>query len=328
MTITVEFDPPQPGDSREVFNNKAFDTVAKFNPWSQQANALALEVNNDAATAEAGAEIVNAVVNFRGAWDDLTGALSVPASCAHASGYWILLESVADVTAHEPGVSAVWAMYESDFARLSGADFTGPITVPAGASGSQAPRASEVALLAGAAFTGPITVPAGATGEQAVRASEAQWSAPVIVPASGSAVDITGVPSAVREIRIFLYNVEFPASSNLLLNLGHAGGIQETGYVANGVLSTPTASTSGTPNYLAFPIRILESADSIAIGEIRLFNSSSMEWSISGYVWSTLGDKIFQPSGRVTLLGILDRLRIKTQTGSFMGGSFYVSWRY
>lgn len=143
MTITVEFDPPQPGDSREVFNNKAFDTVAKLNPWSQQANALALEVNNDAATAEAGAEIVNSVVNFRGAWDDLTGALSVPASCAHASGYWILLESVADVTAHEPGVSAVWAMYESDFARLSGADFTGPITVPAGASGAQVPQAQE-----------------------------------------------------------------------------------------------------------------------------------------------------------------------------------------
>lgn len=145
MNITVEFDPPQPGDSREVFNSKAFDTVAKFNPWSQQANALALEVNDDAATAEAGAEIVNAVVNFRGPWDDLTGALSVPASCSHASGYWILLESVADVTAHEPGVSAVWAMYESDFARLSGADFTGPITVPAGASGAQVPQAQEVA---------------------------------------------------------------------------------------------------------------------------------------------------------------------------------------
>lgn len=143
MPITVVFDPPLPGDSREIFNTKAFDTVAKFNPWSSQANDLASGANADALAATAAAEIANSVAHFRGPWSSLSGPLDVPASCSHDSGYWLLLESVADVTAHEPGVSAVWALYDSDFARLTGADFAGPVTVPAGASGAQVPQAQE-----------------------------------------------------------------------------------------------------------------------------------------------------------------------------------------
>ena len=58
--------------------------------------------------AEAARDIAAAAANFRGAWSSLSGALSVPASVHHAGRLWVLLTSVSDVTAHEPGVSAVW----------------------------------------------------------------------------------------------------------------------------------------------------------------------------------------------------------------------------
>ena len=46
--------------------------------------------------------------NFRGQWNFLTGPISIPASTLWDDTYWMLIESVANVTAHEPGVSAVW----------------------------------------------------------------------------------------------------------------------------------------------------------------------------------------------------------------------------
>lgn len=46
--------------------------------------------------------------NFRGQWNFLTGPISIPASTLWDDAYWMLIESVTDVTAHEPGISPVW----------------------------------------------------------------------------------------------------------------------------------------------------------------------------------------------------------------------------
>lgn len=46
--------------------------------------------------------------NYKGAWSTLSGALAIPASASHSGKLWLLTASVADVTAHTPGVSANW----------------------------------------------------------------------------------------------------------------------------------------------------------------------------------------------------------------------------
>lgn len=48
------------------------------------------------------------IVSFKGVWNMLTGALSLPASVLWENQNWQLLENVADVTLHEPGVSDKW----------------------------------------------------------------------------------------------------------------------------------------------------------------------------------------------------------------------------
>lgn len=60
-----------------------------------------------------------------------------------------------------------------------GADFSGPVTVPAGATGSQVPRSSEVVHMTGAetiagvkTFSSKPVVPAGATGAEVPQAQE------------------------------------------------------------------------------------------------------------------------------------------------------------
>lgn len=55
----------------------------------------------------------------------------------------------------------------------TGDTMTGPLSVPAGASGAQVPQAQEVVPLTGnVTMTGPLSVPAGASGAQVPQAQE------------------------------------------------------------------------------------------------------------------------------------------------------------
>ena len=113
---------PLPADSTTEFNAKAFAFVGALGPFVTEANALALEVENDAvaaAASEAAAAISAAsaasaatasasAANFKGEWSTLSGALAIPASVSKSGTIWALTESVADVAAEVPGVSAKW----------------------------------------------------------------------------------------------------------------------------------------------------------------------------------------------------------------------------
>jgi hypothetical protein len=122
MAITPLPDAPLPTDSTAEFNSKAFAFVAALDPFVTETNALALEVDSDrvaAAASETAAAISAAAAataatasagaaNFKGEWSTLSGALAIPASVSKSGTIWTLTESVADVTAEVPGVSAKW----------------------------------------------------------------------------------------------------------------------------------------------------------------------------------------------------------------------------
>lgn len=103
VPLTPLATPPDPND-RSTFDARAYPftvsqqtMVGEFN-----ANVPAL---NDAATAASGAL---AASHYKGAWSTLTGPLAIPATVVHNGSLYMLLESVADVTAEVPGVSANW----------------------------------------------------------------------------------------------------------------------------------------------------------------------------------------------------------------------------
>ena len=73
---------------------------------ANSANAAQLSANasaesaSDAAAAQAAAE---SIANFKGEYGTLSGPLSMPATVLYESGFWVLLNDLADVTASVPG---------------------------------------------------------------------------------------------------------------------------------------------------------------------------------------------------------------------------------
>jgi hypothetical protein len=140
MTISTLPPAPEPSDSPQDFNNKAFAFVAALDGFVTEANQLASDVNDDAVAAaqsasdattngaaqvalaeaeadrakdeadraELAADSAAGSANFKGEWSTLTGSLNIPASVSHNDQIWILEENVADVTLEEPGVSTKW----------------------------------------------------------------------------------------------------------------------------------------------------------------------------------------------------------------------------
>lgn len=74
---------------------------------ADQADLAALQAAAASGSASAAATAASTTV-YAGAWADLTGALVAPASVSHNGQFWALTESLADVTAAEPGVDARW----------------------------------------------------------------------------------------------------------------------------------------------------------------------------------------------------------------------------
>lgn len=116
--------PPAPlptrGEDPVTFSNNINALVAWY---PVQTNNMQLTVDFvdaalDFTTAEADraesaadvAQSASSLAHYKGEWSTLSGALSIPASVWHREQFWILLEPVADVAAHEPGVSQVWTV--------------------------------------------------------------------------------------------------------------------------------------------------------------------------------------------------------------------------
>jgi len=92
----------------------AFDQV-EIDVETANDGAASATASAAAAADESAAAI--AAANYKGPWASLSGALATPASVSHGANpdVYMLLESVADVTAHVPGVSTKWKNLSSAF---------------------------------------------------------------------------------------------------------------------------------------------------------------------------------------------------------------------
>lgn len=77
------------------------------------ANESAATAVSSANSAASAAEVAMGATNFKGLWDDLTGALAKPATVKHDGRFWLLLNNLANVTTSEPGVSADWTSLDT-----------------------------------------------------------------------------------------------------------------------------------------------------------------------------------------------------------------------
>lgn len=205
---------------------------------------------------------------------------------------------------------------------ISGADGTAALPAVQGTDGNTGiffPAPDQVAIATG----GVQRLLVDASGNVVVAGSSlyplVQGTA--VASTSGTAIDFTGIPSWVRRITILFNGVSTNDASNLLLQIGDAGGIESTGYVG-GSFNTGVAANSTA----GFDLTAQNIATATWGGSITLTSFGGNTWCEAGVISSSSGGYIGASGGVKTLSDTLDRVRITSVTGAatFDAGSINI----
>jgi hypothetical protein len=139
--------------------------------------------------------------------------------------------------------------------------------------------------------------------------------------ATGTSVDFTSIPSWAKRITVMLAGVSTSSTSNLLLQIGDSGGIENTGYVSNTAGGgTPVNSTAG------FILTGTWAAAYTFHGALTILFMGSNIWVCSGAIGYSIATTPSLVGGSKTLSDTLDRVRITTVNGTdtFDAGSINI----
>jgi hypothetical protein len=142
-------------------------------------------------------------------------------------------------------------------------------------------------------------------------------------PASGTAIDFTGIPSWTRRITVILNQVSTNGSSSLLVQIG-AGSISTSGYSSSGGTFNYSAGTAGATSTAGFCIHNLAAYS--LVGHMTITLVSGTSW-VSSYVCRS-GESGSGGGVSPALSGALDRIRITTVNGTdaFDAGSVNIMY--
>ena len=180
-------------------------------------------------------------------------------------------------------------------------------------------------VISGTGVTAGTTITAlgtgtGSTGTYTVSASQIVASTTI----STVAVDFTGIPSWVKRVTVMFNGVSTNGTSNWLVQLGDAGGIENTGYVSGSTAATTSValstSTSGFILRFAGAAQLVNGAARLNLLSTNLFVGEGTFYDASG----TQG--IVTLSGSKTLSDTLTQIRITTVNGTdtFDAGSINI----
>jgi hypothetical protein len=168
-------------------------------------------------------------------------------------------------------------------------------------------------------------MPAG-TGTVAVQGVSSNIVSGTVVTVSGTSVDFTGIPSWVRRITVMFSGVSTNGTSLFLVQLGDAGGVENTGY-AGANYRGGEAGTAVTVWSAGATVNGRTAAANVYNASIQCCLVTGSTWLISGVSGSTTSatDGTWF-AGAKTLSGTLDRVRITTVNGTdtFDAGSINI----
>ncbi len=143
---------------------------------------------------------------------------------------------------------------------------------------------------------------------------------------SGTSIDFTAIPSGVRRITLMFDGVSTSGISNLLVQLGDSGGVENTGYVAGGW----TQGGVFTDFTAGFGI-VGGAAANIGSGAITLtlLNSSTNMWTCNGQVRLSTTTAA-ELAGAKATSAVLDRIRLTTVNGTdtFDAGNLNIAYEF
>ncbi len=146
-----------------------------------------------------------------------------------------------------------------------------------------------------------------------------------VATTSGTAVDFTGIPAGVKRITIMLNEVSLDGTDQIYVQLGDAGGIETTGYVASASQlrdTTPLTISSTT----AFPINF-GNATYIVSAVMHFYRMNASHLWVSGHYGKKATDRTVVGGGTKTLSGELTQVRVtRSGTDNFDAGSVNIMY--
>jgi len=216
--------------------------------------------------------------------------------------------------------------------------FTGVVTVPAGATGTQVPQAQEViAKVAGAARIPtwttagrPVSPTAGDSGFNTDLGYLEWWNGAVWRGSSGRSstttitgvLDVTGIPAWARSIRAVATGISMNGAGHPLFQFGSGtSGVKAAGYVrSNTWLSAPSV-VAASAGLIVYSAVAANGVDVI----IDAHSNDGLVWTAAatvGYEGAFLGTS----SASFTLPETLDRMRFTAVSGAPDVGTVFLTW--
>ena len=132
---------------------------------------------------------------------------------------------------------------------------------------------------------------------------------------SGTLIDFTSIPAGTKRITVMFNGVSTNGTSDIIVQLGDAGGVENTGYVGSNSLiaASSVVSVSKTDG---FGVTNSSGASDALYGAVTLFleNAATFTWIASGSVGRAGSTGV--TTGRKALSAELDRIRITTSNGT------------
>ena len=135
-----------------------------------------------------------------------------------------------------------------------------------------------------------------------------------VASTSGTSIDFTSIPSGTKRITINFAGVSTNGTSNLLVQLGDSGGIENTGYSSGATNDNATRVT----NTAGFIIISATAAGSSFSGRVtlELLDAANFTWTSAGQMCETGSGLDGESGGSKSLSAELDRVRITTVGGT------------
>lgn len=165
--------------------------------------------------------------------------------------------------------------------------------------------------------------------------TDVTWGGPGVLETeqattSGTSIDFTSIPSWVKKINIMLAGVSTTGTSNIILQIGDAGGIETSGYLGSVCNLADTAGAAVISITASFGLTQAHSAATEWHGALTLTLEDSVNnvWAIAGGLSNT-SVVVTVTSGSKPLSATLDRVRLTTVGGSetFDAGAINIMYK-
>jgi hypothetical protein len=151
----------------------------------------------------------------------------------------------------------------------------------------------------------------------------------VVASTSGTSIDFTSIPSWVKRITVQFSGVGTSGTSVKQIQLG-SGSVTTTGYLSGGTYFLATSLITTAPVTTGLVIYSNVASERLSGQMILTLQTASTNTWVENYGMSndnsTSGNYNFIGSGRISLAGTLDRVRITTVNGTdtFAAGSINI----